>query len=466
MASKYEKLVSELLPLVGGKENIAQAGHCMTRLRLNLKDYGKADINAIKKVSGVVGCVESGGQIQIIIGTTVADVYEEFCSQTGAAKQEAIQENLDAPQEKQPLTLKRAIDALFAYLTGALTAIIPIMIAASLCKTVVAVLGPGLLGVISEDGDLYKLFTMLGDAGFYFLPIFVANFAAKKLNVSSAMAMFLAAVMLHPTLIDMATNSISFTVYGIPCSVQNYSSTVVPILLIVWIMKYVEGFFKKYCPDVIKVVGVPFGTLLVMTPIALCVLGPAGSFFGNYLSNGLIALYDIAGPLAVALIGALFALLVATGMHTVLFVYLFTTFPMLGFDAFMLPGVLASSWAGTAVGLACALRCKKPENRSTFISYIFTWFLGGVGEPMIYGVMLRYRSALVASVAAGGIGGLAAGIMGLKAYVLNTSNGMYGLLAFLGGPASNYVALIVTIAVSVVAGIILMMVLPFNEDAD
>ena len=464
MASKYTQLVETLLPLVGGKENILQASHCMTRLRLNLKDYDKADINAIKKVSGVVGCIHSGGQLQIIIGTTVADVYDEFCKVTGLEKQAAIDENLDKG-EKKKLTSKGIVDAIFAYLSGTLTAIIPVMIAASLCKTIVAVFGPGLLGVMSAEGDLYMLFTMVGDAGFYFLPILVANFAAKKLNVNSAVAMFIAGIMLHPTLIEMATSGTAFTVYGIPCSVQNYSSTVVPILLIVWIMKYVEGFFKKFCPDVLKVVGVPFGTLLVMLPIALCVLGPAGSILGNYVCNGIIALDSAVGPLAVAIIGAFFALMVSTGMHTLLFVYLFTTFPMLGFDSFLLPGILASSWAGTAVGLAIALRCKKPENRSTFFSYILTWFFGGVGEPMIYGVMFKYKSALVASVAAGGIGGFVAGLMGLKAYVLSTSNGMYGLLAFLGGPTFNYVALAATIAVSVIAGIAITMVLPFNENA-
>lgn len=464
MASKHTQLVETLLPLVGGKENILQASHCMTRLRLNLKDYGKADINAIKKVSGVVGCINSGGQLQIIIGTTVADVYDEFCKMTGLEKQAAVDENLDKGETKK-LTGKGIVDAIFAYLSGTLTAIIPVMIAASLCKTIVAVFGPDLLGVMSAEGDLYKLFTMVGDAGFYFLPILVANFAAKKLNVNSAIAMFIAGVMLHPTLIEMATNGTAFSVYGIPCSVQNYASTVVPILLIVWIMKYVEGFFKKFCPDVLKVVGVPFGTLLVMLPIALCVLGPAGSILGTYVCNGIIALYDMVGPLAVAIVGAFFALMVSTGMHSLLFVYLFTTFPMLGFDSFLLPGILASSWAGTAVGFAVALRCKKPENRSTFLSYILTWFFGGVGEQMIYGVMFKYKSALVASVAAGGIGGFVAGLMGLKAYVLSTSNGMYGLLAFLGGPTYNYIALAATIAASVIAGIAITMVLPFNEDA-
>ncbi len=463
MASKHTQLVETLLPLVGGKENILQASHCMTRLRLNLKDYGKADINAIKKVKGVMGCVHSGGQLQIIIGTTVADVYDEFCKVTGLEKQAAIDEDLDKG-EKKKLTGKGVVDAIFAYLSGTLTAIIPVMLAASLCKTVVAVFGPNLLGVMSAEGDLYKLFTMVGDAGFYFLPIIVANFAAKKMNVNSGIAMFIAGIMLHPTFTGMAAEGASFSVYGIPCSVQNYSSTVVPILLIVWIMKYVEGFFKKFCPDVLKVVGVPFGTLLVMLPIALCVLDPAGAILGNYVCNGILALYDVFGPLALAILGAFFALMVSTGMHSLLFVSLFTTFPMIGYDAFLIPGVLASSWAGAAVCFAIALRCKKPENRSTFISYILTWFFGAVGEPMIYGLMFKYKAALIGSVASGAVAGFVAGLMGLKAYVLNTTNGMYGLLAFLGGPTFNYVALAVTLAASIIAGIAITMVLPFNED--
>lgn len=461
MASKYTQLCETLLPLVGGTENILQANHCMTRLRLDLKDYSKADMDAIKKVPGVVGCVRSGGPLQIIIGTTVGDVYDEFCAMTGLEKRAAIEEDPDGAAKNAD---KNPLNALFAYLSGTLTSIIPVMIAASLCKTIVAVFGPDLLGILPAESDLYKLFTMVGDAGFYFLPILVANFAAKKLNVNSAIAMFLAGVMLHPTLIEMATNGTAFTVYGIPCSVQSYASTVVPILLIVWVMKYVEGFFKKYCPDVLKVVGVPFGTLLVMLPIALCALGPIGSILGNYVCSGIIALYDIAGPFATALIGAFFALMVATGMHSLLFVYLFTTFPMLGFDGFLLPGILASSWAGTAAGLGVALRTKKPEARSTIFSYILTWFFGGVGEPMIYGVMFKYKSGLIASVAAGAISGFVAGLMGLKAYVLSTSNGMYGLLAFLGGPTFNYVALAVTLLVAIISGVALVMILPFHEE--
>lgn len=466
MSNKNRQIVENILPLIGGTENVALAGHCMTRLRLNLKDYSKVDVEQLKKVSGVVGCVNTGAQLQIIIGTNVGDVYDEFCEATNLAKSEAIEENLDEDMSgKKELDGKTIISNIFAYLSGSLTPLIPVLIVCSLCKTIVAVLGPQLLGVLPETSDLYILFTFLGDAGFYFLPIILAGFAAKKMNVNQAIAVLLAAVMIHPTFMNMATEGTTFTVYGFPCAVQNYSFTVIPVLLVVWVMGYVEKFFKKISPDVLKVVLIPFGTFLVMVPVALCILGPAGSFIGNYICNGIIWLYDVAGPLAVAIIGALFGLLVCTGMHQVLFVYLFTMFPMLGYDAFMLPGILACSWAGTGVALACIVKFKSKENKSTVISYALTWFFGGVGEPMLYGLNLRYKTTLYASILAGAISGFAAGVLQLKAYVLNTSNGMYGLLAFLGGPTWNYVALAITLIISLASGFVIMMFMPLNEEA-
>ena len=272
--------------------------------------------------------------------------------------------------------------------------------------------------------------------------------------------------MLHPTFTGLAAEGASFSVYGIPAMVQNYFSSVIPMILVIWIMSYVERFFKKYSPDVLKVFLVPFGTLLVMLPLELCVLGPAGAFLGNYVCNGIIALNGVARPLAVAIIGATFSILVLTGMHPVLFTYLFVTFPMMGYDNFMEPGVLAASWAGTGVAIACAMKFKKKENRSLTLGYILTWFLGGVGEPLLYGLSVPYKTPLYAGVIAGFVTGLTAGVMDLTAYILNTSNGIYLLPAFIGGDMKNYIALGVTLVVGIASGIIAMSFMKLSEKAD
>lgn len=470
MANKNGELAAAILPLVGGKDNIITATHCMTRLRLQLKDYEAADKEALKALKGVSTALEQGGQLQIVIGTTVGEVYEEFVRLAGVEAKEAIDENLDDK------TKSSVADRVFGYLSGTMVNIIPIMIAASLCKTVVAVFGPQLLNVMPEGSDLLTLFTFLGDAGFYFLPIFIANFAAQRLGVSSVIAMLLAAAMQHPTMIQMALDAsnaamgagdpVTFAPLGIAMTLENYSAQVLPILLVVWIMSYVEKFLKKICPDVLKVVVIPFGTYIIMAPIALYILGPLGAVVGNYICQGIIALYNIAGPFAVAIVGATFSLLVMTGMHQLLFVYLFTTFPMLGFDGFLLPGILACSWAGTGVALGYVLRCKDKEYRSTIIGFIITWFLGGVGEPMLYGLNAVHRKCFIGGIVSGALAGFVAGILGLKAYVLNPSNGIYGLAAFLGGPTSNYFALAVTIIASLALGIATMFVLPDSLDGN
>ncbi|KAB1439390.1 PTS transporter subunit EIIB [Candidatus Galacturonibacter soehngenii] len=407
----YNKTAKEVLQAVGGKDNVIQVTHCMTRLRFNLKDDKIPNQEKIKQIDGVAGVVQSGGQYQVIIGTTVEPVYAELIQIGGFAEQEAVKDSID--QKKEKLSPKSILGAMFDYLSGSLTPLIPILLVASLCRTVAAVLGPQLIGAISEESSLYILFTFVGDAGFYFLPIFIGYSAAKKRNCSIPIGMLLGAVLIHPTLINMVTNESSLHVYGIPAMINNYASTVIPMILIIWAMSYVEKFFKKYSPDVLKVFLVPFGTLIVMLPLSLCVLAPAGAFFGTYICNAIISVNSVAGPLGVA--------------------------------------------------IACAFKFKKRENRTLTISYIITWFIGGVGEPLLYGLNVPYKTPLYASAIAGFITGLVAGFLNLTAYILSTSNGIYLIPAFVGGSTSNYIALGVTLLVGLASGFIVMYFMKLEE---
>lgn len=459
---KYLQTAKEVLKAVGKADNILQVTHCMTRLRFNLKDDTIPNQEELKQIEGVVGVVNSGVQFQVIIGTTVEQVYRELIQLGDLKEKEVTEENIKQTEGKKKE--KNIMGAIFDYLSGSLTPLIPILLVASMCRTIAAVLGPQLFGIITEESTLYVLFSFVGDAGFYFLPVFLGYSAAKKRNCNVAIGMLLGAILLHPTLINMFTEGSSFDVYGIPSMVQNYSNTVIPMILIVWIMSYVERFFKKYSPDVLKVLLVPMGTLLVMLPLSLCVLGPAGAFLGQYVCNAIIGVNSLVGPLGVAIVAGTFAVLVLTGMHPVLFTYLFVTFPMLGYDTFMEPGVLASSWAGLGVALACAVKFKKKENRALTISYIFTWLFGGVGEPLLYGISIPYKTPLYAGAISGFITGFVAGLLNLTAYILNTSNGIYLLPAFVGGSVGNYVALGVTLVVGIVSGFLVMTFMKLDEN--
>lgn len=466
MSKKEElkKTSDAILEAVGGTSNVSGITHCMTRLRFNLKDASIPDDNSIKKIKNVAGVTRSGGQYQVVIGPQVAEVYDRIITKLGNVNATASVENYaEGETIHKKRNVKDIMGSIFDYLAGSLTPLIPIFLAAALCKTVAAIIGPNLFNFVTIESDIYTLFNFIGDAGFYFLPIFIGWSAARKLNVSIPIALLLGAGLIHPTFMQMATEGNNFSVYGLPTLTQNYSSTVIPMLLIVWVMSYVEKWFQKHTPDTLKVFAIPFGTLVVMLPISFVVLAPLGGYLGQYVGEGIIALNDVAGPVAVAVVGATFSVLVLTGMHMVLMTYLFVTFPIIGFDNFLLPGVLSASWAGAGVALACMYKFKNQTNKKLTFGYLLTWLLGGVGEPLLYGLSVPYKTPLVAGAISGGIAGLVAGLLNLTAYVLNPSNGIYGIAAFIGGSQWNYIALAITIVVAVVSGFAVMSFMKLEE---
>lgn len=453
-------LASTIIEKVGGKENVKSVTHCMTRLRFILNDVNLALQDELKAMDEIMGVVYKGGQLQLIIGPQVTDIYDEVVKIIPNMNENVVEDIKESNEKKD---FKYYINEVMGTLAGCMTPMIPVLLCMGICKAIVAVLGPQLMGVLSETDSLYVLFTFVGDAGIYFIPVYVGYTAAKKFGMNELMGMFLGAILIHPTMIQMATEGTKFSVYGIPASVQNYSSSIIPIILTIWVASYVEKFFKKYTPDVLKVFGIPLGTLFVMLPLELCLFGPLGSFLGQYICQGIIGLYDIAGPLAVGIVGATFSLLVLTGMHTVLMAFLFMTFPMVGYDGFIIPAIMACSYAGAGVTLACVLKFKDKKKKQLTFGYFITWLFGGVGEPMLYGLNIPYRTPLYAGIISGFIAGVVTGLLGLKAYVLTPSNGLYILPSFLGGPQSNYIVLAISLVASVVIGFVVMWFMKLDE---
>ena len=447
-----QQIAADVLRAVGGKENVKAVAHCMTRLRFNLKDMNKPSDDEIKSIKGVMGVARTGGQYQIIIGTNVDKVYQEVCTLAGIQQTEAVNENLDAP--KEPLTLKKVGSNIMAYLSGSLTPIIPVVLAAAIFKSIVAVFGPDMLGILSTDSNLYTLFTFVGDAGYYFFPLLIGYTAAKKLNASPVMGIFMGAILLHPTFVNMANEGVAFDVYGIPCTPQNYGSTILPILLTVWIMSYVERFFKKYIPDALKIMLVPTLTTAVMLPVALCVCGPIGGFLGNYICAAVIWFGNYFGFLGAAVIGALWEFLVMTGMHHVLIAQMIQLFAANGYDPVVSLGAVAASMSvtGMCIGMALALRDK--EERALSWSYTIAEIIGGVTEPGLYGIGMKYKKPFIGMAIGGAAGGLYAGLMGVKAYVLVPVANFLALTAYTGGNASNIINGVISGIVAIVVAAI------------
>lgn len=454
MASN-QQIAADVLAAVGGKGNVEFATHCMTRLRFNLKDESVPKDDEVKSIDGVLGIQRAGGQYQVIIGQNVGDVYAEVCKLADIKEAEAIDENLD---EKKPLTLKGIGKAILDYLSGSIVPAVPVIMVAGLFKTIQVILSPTLLGVISETDSLYQLLNIAYNAGFYALPIYLGYIASQKLGVRPVLGMMLGGVLIEPSFVAAVGAGTKLDLFGLPIHMVDYSSSVLPILLSVWIMSYVERFFKRIVPDLFKTILVPFGTMLVMIPLTLVVIAPIGSVLGDFIGNLFYAAGGAGGIvsiLALTVLTALQPFLVITGMHMVLVTLALAAFANQGVENFALVANVMSNFAVWAMAFGAFLRLKNKDEKSAALGCFISGLLGGVTEPSLYGIGMKYPRAFIGMVAGGITTGLICAIGHATCYQLGTSS-ILCLLMFVnpaGGP--NFViALVAGVAGFIVSTIV------------
>lgn len=461
-----KKIAADVLGALGGKDNITFAAHCMTRLRFNLKDMELPDIDAIKKINGVIGAQISGGQFQVIIGQNVPKVYDELIKMSGLAKQESIDENLDANGAKTPLTPAAVGNAVLNYLSGSMVPMIPLLLASGMFKTIAVVLGPTMLNLIADTSDLYVLLNMLYNVTFYFIPIFLGFTAAKNIGATPMYGAFMGGVLIEPTFMQMATEGNAFSVYGIPCVPANYAQTVIPILLTVALMSVFEKFLRKHIPDSLTTVFTPLLTLALTVPFALCLLAPLGSWCGN----GLAAIFEFLGAEGgiVAIIGggvlaALWLPMVITGMHVAVIMIAIANFMSTGSDGFILVATTISLWAVYGVEIATWLKLRNKEEKSQCAGYLVAQLVGGVGEPFIYGMLFRYRKLFVACMTGSFVAGAVALALHVNAYLAAASN-VLNIMTFVGGGNENLMGAVIAAAAGFIVSFAVAWFFGFSED--
>ena len=342
--------------------------------------------------------------------------------------------------------IKKGVSVLLDVLASCLMPLIPMLIAASLFKTLAAIIGPDMLGLVDAESDLYVLFSFVGDAGFYFFPVMIGYTASKRFGCNPILGMFLGAIMLHPTFVALAQGEEAFTVYGIPCHVQNYSSSIIPILLSVFVFSYIERFFNKHIPEALSAVFAPTLAVAVMLPIMLCVLGPIGSIVGEYISTGLITLGDMGGImtiLAMMLIAALWEYIVMAGMHWLFITTIFMIIAEKGVESVVAPSVLLAAFTVGGMCLGATMRLHGKEQKALGISYLIAQMVGGVTEPGLYGIGVRYKRPFIGMMAGGLAAGLYAAIVGLKVYNFLPVASFLALLGFIGPDMMNMVFAII-----------------------
>lgn len=445
----YGELAAKLISLVGGEANISNVTHCATRLRFNLKDEGKADTEAIKAQKGVVGVVSSAGQYQVIIGAEVTQVYEKLTAKLG---------NLGGGKEDAPKG--SAVNRVLDTITGIFTPTLPALTAAGMIKAVLALLVA--FKLVDSASSTYQVINFMADATFYFLPILLANSAAKKLGCNPYLAMMLGGMLIHPNFVSMVAASkesgIPITIFGLPIYNATYSSSVIPILLGVLLMSKVEPLATKYSPKAIRFFTAPLITMFVVGIATLCVLGPVGYVISSALAAFVNGLSNIAPWLVPTLIGTFLPFLVMTGTHHALLPIGINNRMTIGFDTIIYPGQLASNVAQGAAALAVSIKTKDLE-RKQLCSATGITAVCGITEPVLYGVTMKIKTNMIAAMAGGGVGGFFMGLMNTKNY----SGGSPGLLTLpsyigLDAPMSNFyfacagaaIAFVISFAVSYV----------------
>ena len=457
MAKNYEELSTSIIDLVGGKENVSLCTHCVTRLRLNIIDKSDVKEAEIKKLKGVLGTQWSGEQLQIIIGQDVHDLYTAVCKNGGFAVQEAIDENLDGDLKIR--SFKDFGSRVVQYISGSMFPYLPIAFAAGLCKTLATVIGPDVLKLVTAESDIYMVLNMLYNAAFYFLPVFLGYGAAKALKIDPCYGIFLGALLIVPDFINLVGARETVSIFGIPAPVASYAQSFLPIILGMVCCKYVLQIVRKISPKVLSALLVPLLTVLIMTPIMFCLVAPIGNWLGNLIGSVLVYMSNsnpFIRAIGTTLVGAFFPFLITFGMHILVVTSAVMVWMQYGYETFVFPPIVAYSWAVYGIALGAFLKLKDKDNKSEALSSFLSGFLGGVSEPSIYGVALKYKNAMLALMIAGGIGGLYCGIFQPKAYVVgNLINIFSAAVSFAGGGSGNLVSGLIMSAISFVAAVIL-----------
>lgn len=450
---KQEELINSILKEIGGKENIKNVTHCMTRLRFSLVDDTNISIDNIKAIKGVVGCVKKGGQVQIIIGTHVDTVYRDLIKMTGLS---------DTSTQPAKSAKKKGIwNQILDYIVGSMSSVIGPLSGAAMVRAVLTILA--FFGLVDKSSETYAILNMVADCVFYFLPVFIAVGAAKKLGCNQFVAIIFAMMMFHPTYLGFVTEGVTPHVFGLPVTLVNYSTTLMPALLIIFLQSKVEQFAQKISPNVIRIFFVPMLTILITAPVGLIVLGPLGNLFNQYLAVVFMWLYERVGWLMPAIYGFLQPVLVLTGLHLSLSPIQAVERGTFGYATVLTPGSFCANMATAGTCFAVAFKSKKKDLKGLATSSGIS-ALCGITEPALYGISVKYKTPMYATMIGGGIAGLFSGIMQVKAWGSGSSN-IFSLPIFIGEDSSFLYACIMVV-IAIVTAFIACMILFKDTELD
>lgn len=468
MASKYDSLSRIIIQNVGGKDNIINVSHCVTRLRFRLKDESKANTDILKETDGIVTVVKSGGQYMVVIGNHVPDVFDSLVSvghlESKSLKSGSVDDD-DSPKEKQGI-----FNTFVGIITGVFSPFLGVLCACGILKGVMTLLST--LGVVNGAGGTYNILYGIGDTAFYFMPVILGFTAAKKFKLPEMEGMLIGLALVSPYMLNNGTYDIS-KLFGIPVispSTGNYTSTVLPVICAVAFAAWFERLYKKYIPDTIKTFTVPLITCTVSICLTLLVIGPVTSQISKYLGMGFEAVNGFSPILMGLLVGFFWQILVMFGLHWALVPIAISNMTLLDSNGLLigeviLTAMLGTTFAQTGACLGIMFKTKDKKLRSLCPPAIISG-IAGVTEPAIYGITLPKKAPFFRTCAVAGVAGAVLCMLGVRDYQM-AGMGVFSYTMFLNPDNKDVKPMIIGIIVSIICVIVsFILEMIFYKDGD
>lgn len=467
--NQYHQTAQAIIEQIGGQDNIINVIHCATRLRFLLKDKGLVDSGQMKAVDGVVGVVDGTARYQVIIGMSVGDVFKELIrlgipngDVEDAVHAESGCDGNDTPQTVQEDRKKPSLSAVVETISGCMTPMIPALTAAGIIKVILSLLS--MSGLLQSTDATYRILDIIGDSAFYFMPFVLAFNAARRFRVEPSLALIVVGVLMHPNFSAWVASGDPISFIGIPVRGTIYAASVIPALLMVWAMSYIQRFVDRITPKSLKLILNPSLILLISAPLALLSVGPLGSFAGDLLSAFINLLAGKLGFLMVAILAAAMPFIVMTGMHHALTPIFLATFASTGQEALILVAQICANLAQAGATWAVAVRSRSKKTKQLATAAGISAIMG-ITEPAIYGITLKLKRPMIAAAIGAGIAGVFGGIMHVTLYVMQ--NSLMACLAFMGEKGiGNVVNGLVMMVIAVAAPFIICMVMGFREEEE
>ncbi|WP_414052307.1 PTS transporter subunit EIIC [Macrococcus animalis] len=450
----YKVVAQNILDKIGGPENVSNMTHCATRLRLRLKDMSIVNDEEVKNIDGVVNTVNKAGQYQLLIGTEVPKLYDEF---EMLVKGEGVQVS-NTNEDKGSI-----INNIFSAISAIFAPLLPALAGSGILRGLLILFTQ--LGLIDEKSGTYSILNVASMSVFYFLPVLLAFTAARRFGASPYLSALIGAALLNPEYIGLMGdkgNGATTDFFGIPAVLMNYNATVVPIILSIWAFSYLYKFLDRTIPETLKLVVIPLISLAVMIPLTIIVIGPIGVYSGEGVAVLVNWLIERSSILTGIVIGGGWSVLVSLGIHWAVNPIMINNVSTYGFD-YIVPYTFACNFAVIGVTIGVYLKARNKKLKGFALSGLITIALSAIIEPVLFGLLVKNKKLFLAQIIAGAVGGAYLGLMKVvtTAFVFGS---VTTFPAFVSDKSGNFLNAMIGLIISTIVGAVLGYIFTRKED--